>query len=218
LFYENGKIFQTQMKKKTPNAERPTPNVEWRPHSLRISGQPNSEYESNRKQKYDLEDRLLNFAVDVVELTEALPSTRSGNHIAGQLLRCGTSPYGNHGEVESAESRKDFIHKLKICLKELPDEALASPCGLPQETGSSLGLGNVPQRSRGADPNFRGQRAHRGKTRQMMLRGSQFGVRCSMFGVRCLLLILGVGRWALSVGRLLPLPVRIEHSASGVRR
>jgi hypothetical protein len=73
----------------------------------------------------------------------------------------------------------------------------------------------------------------------MMLRGSQFGVRCSMFGVRCLLLILGVGRslllslnvecWALppawmslrlgeSVGRLLPLPVRIEHSASGVRR
>lgn len=106
-------------KNQTPNAERPTPNIEWRPHSLRISEQPNSEYESNRKQKYDLEDRLLDFAVNVVELTEALPSTRSGNHIAGQLLRCGTSPYGNHGEVESAESRKDFIHKLKICLKEL---------------------------------------------------------------------------------------------------
>jgi len=106
-------------KKQTPNAERPTPNIEWRPHSFRISEQPDSEYESNRKQKYDLEDRLLDFAVNVVELTEALPSTRSGNHIAGQLLRCGTSPYGNHGEVESAESRKDFIHKLKICLKEL---------------------------------------------------------------------------------------------------
>jgi four helix bundle protein len=55
----------------------------------------------------------------VVELTQALPSNRSCNHVAGQLLRCGTSPYGNHGEVESAESRKDFIHKLKICLKEL---------------------------------------------------------------------------------------------------
>jgi four helix bundle protein len=40
-------------------------------------------------------------------------------HIAGQLLRSGTSPYGNHGEVEAAESRKDFIHKLKVCLKEL---------------------------------------------------------------------------------------------------
>ncbi len=78
-----------------------------------------SVYGADCKQKYDLEDRLLNFAINVVELTEGLPHTRSGNHIAGQLLRCGTSPYGNHGEVESAESRKDFIHKLKVCLKEL---------------------------------------------------------------------------------------------------
>jgi four helix bundle protein len=107
------------MKKKTPNTERRTPNVEWNARGLRISEGADSEYGTNGKQKYDLEDRLLNFAVNVVELTEALPSTRAGNHIAGQLLRCGTSPYGNHGEVESAESRKDFIHKLKICLKEL---------------------------------------------------------------------------------------------------
>ena len=46
-------------------------------------------------------------------------STRAGNHIAGQILRSGTSPYPNHGEAEDAESRDDFIHKLKICLKEL---------------------------------------------------------------------------------------------------
>jgi four helix bundle protein len=62
---------------------------------------------------------LLDFAVQIVELTEALPNTRAANHITGQLLRSGTSPYGNHGELESAESCKDFVHKLKICLKEL---------------------------------------------------------------------------------------------------
>src|SRR5438270_8264590 len=59
------------------------------------------------------------FSARIIRLVDALPNTRAGNHIAGQLLRSGTSPYGNHGEVESAESRKDFIHKLKICLKEL---------------------------------------------------------------------------------------------------
>jgi four helix bundle protein len=47
----------------------------------------------------------------IIEFVESLPNTRAGNHIAGQLLRCGTSPLSNHGEVEAAESR--------ICLKEL---------------------------------------------------------------------------------------------------
>ena len=70
---------------------------------------PTEEYRNNKTPpKYDLEDRLLDFAVNIVELTESLPTTRSGNHIAGQLLRCGTSPLSNHGEVEAAESRKDF--------------------------------------------------------------------------------------------------------------
>lgn len=77
------------------------------------------EYSATPKRTYDLEDRLLEFAAKIVELTESLPNTRSGNHIAGQLLRCGTSPLSNHGEVEAAESRKDFLHKLRICLKEL---------------------------------------------------------------------------------------------------
>jgi four helix bundle protein len=57
--------------------------------------------------------------VVVVELTESLPNTRAGNHIAGQFLPCGTSPLSNHGKVEAAESRKDFLHKLRVCLKEL---------------------------------------------------------------------------------------------------
>ena len=69
--------------------------------------------------KYELEDRLLEFASAVIDLSESLPATRAGNHIAGQVLRSGTSPYPNHGEAEAAESREDFIHKLKICLKEL---------------------------------------------------------------------------------------------------
>ena len=68
---------------------------------------------------YDLEDRLLEFGAKIVQLTESLPNTRAGNHIAGQLLRCGTSALSNHGEVEAAESRRDFLHKLRICLKEL---------------------------------------------------------------------------------------------------
>jgi four helix bundle protein len=69
--------------------------------------------------KFDLEDRLLEFASAVIDLSESLPATRAGNHVAGQILRSGTSPYPNHGEAEAAESREDFIHKLKICLKEL---------------------------------------------------------------------------------------------------
>ena len=68
---------------------------------------------------YDLEDRLLEFAAAVIELSENLPANRAGNHVAGQILRSGTAAYPNHGEAEAAESRDDFIHKLKICLKEL---------------------------------------------------------------------------------------------------
>jgi four helix bundle protein len=71
------------------------------------------------KRTFDLEGRLLEFAAAAIDLSESLPATRAGNHIAGQILRSGTSPYPNHGEAEAAESRGDFIHKLKICLKEL---------------------------------------------------------------------------------------------------
>ncbi len=68
---------------------------------------------------YDLEERLLNYAAEIIKFTEELPNSRAGNHVAGQLLRSGTSPLSNHGEAESAESHDDFVHKLKICLKEL---------------------------------------------------------------------------------------------------
>src|SRR3712207_4514387 len=68
---------------------------------------------------WDLEERLLEFAARIVRLVESLPKTRASAHLGGQLMRSGTSPLLNHGEAESAESPDDFVHKLRICLKEL---------------------------------------------------------------------------------------------------
>ena len=68
------------------------------------------------KQRYDLEERLLEYSVRIIKIVEQLPNTKAGNHVAGQLLRSGTSPYPNHGEAQAAESPKDFIHKLRISL------------------------------------------------------------------------------------------------------
>jgi four helix bundle protein len=69
--------------------------------------------------KHDLEDRLIRFVVLIIEIVETMSDTKSGNHMGGQLLRSGTSPALNYGEAQSGESRKDFIHKIKIVLKEL---------------------------------------------------------------------------------------------------
>ncbi len=72
-----------------------------------------------KAQKFDLEERLIKFAIQVLEIAEALPRTRIGNHVAGQLIHCGTSPPPNYAEAQSAESANDFIHKIKVVLKEL---------------------------------------------------------------------------------------------------
>jgi len=69
--------------------------------------------------KFDLEERLINFAVLIIEIANELPNTKAGNHLSGQLVRSGTSPALNYGEAQSGESRKDFIHKIKVVLKEL---------------------------------------------------------------------------------------------------
>ena len=71
------------------------------------------------QQKYDLEDRLLEYAASVIRLVEDMSVTRAANHVGGQLLRSGTSPLFNHGEAQAAESPNDFVHKMKVCLKEL---------------------------------------------------------------------------------------------------
>src|SRR5262245_36206269 len=67
----------------------------------------------------DLAERLLDFAARVGKVVDALPETRLGRHIAGQFIRCGTAAAPNYAEACAAESKKDFVHKLGICLKEL---------------------------------------------------------------------------------------------------
>ena len=71
------------------------------------------------RQVYDLEERLLEFSVHSIRLSRQIESSEAGKHVANQLLRSSTSPMANHAEAQAAESAKDFIHKLKISLKEL---------------------------------------------------------------------------------------------------
>ena len=106
---EPGLNYGEGLKGRTSNVQRPTFNVQ------RREEQPPAVSEK----RFDLEERLLEYAVRIIRLVDALPQTRAGRHVADQLLRCGTSPLANHGELQGAESRKDFIHKLGICLKEI---------------------------------------------------------------------------------------------------
>jgi four helix bundle protein len=91
----------------------------------------------------DLSERLLDFAARIGKVVDALPSTRLGRHIAGQLVCSGTSPGPNYEEARGAESRKDFVHKLSICLKELRESRfwirlIAKTELLPETKMSSL--------------------------------------------------------------------------------
>ena len=74
---------------------------------------------SSQTRADELEERLIDFAVRIVKLSATLPKTPAGKHIAGQILRSGTSPAPNYGEARGAESHNDFVHKLRIVLKEL---------------------------------------------------------------------------------------------------
>ena len=69
--------------------------------------------------KFDLEERLIDFSVLIIEIVNEMPNSKAGNHLSGQLVRSGTSVSLNYGEAQSGESRKDFIHKMKVVLKEL---------------------------------------------------------------------------------------------------
>jgi len=79
----------------------------------------NTEETAKNKGKFDLEDRLIDFVIRISEVAEALPNTVLGKYLKGQIIRSGTSPALNYGEAQSAESTNDFVHKLKIVLKEL---------------------------------------------------------------------------------------------------
>ena len=67
----------------------------------------------------DIQERLIDFAVNIIQLSTKFPKSSAGKHIANQILRSGTSPAPNYAEARSAESSNDFIHKLKVALKEL---------------------------------------------------------------------------------------------------
>ena len=72
----------------------------------------------------ELSNRMLEFAVEIGKIVDLLPRTRFGQQIANQLVRCGTSPAPNYEESCAAESRRDFVHKLSICLKELRESSM----------------------------------------------------------------------------------------------
>ena len=119
----------------------------------------------------ELEARLIRFAVRMISIAESLPTTKAGNHLANQLVRSGTSPALNYGEAQDAESRTDFIHKLKIITKELRETRvslqiieLMSPVNSSEELHQSLDECNQlisifvksiqTSRSTGKDPTF----------------------------------------------------------------
>jgi four helix bundle protein len=179
-------------RKRLPNVERPKLNVEWLAvredegaYASKIKTFNVQRSTSNAQLKsthFDLEDRLLEFSARIIRLVDALPNTRAANHVAGQLLRCGTSPLGNHGEVQAAESRRDFVHKLRICLKEFKETrrfVKALPASFSAENGAHSS-GN-----RGAHQNIRCEHPHDRKEWEMSLR----------------FLRLNVERWTLGVER-----------------
>ena len=106
---ESGVDHAERPKDRTSNVQRSTSNIQRREEKPAIASETT----------FDLEERLLEYAVRIIRLVDALPGSPAGRHVGNQLLRCGTSPLANHGEVQGAESRKDFIHKLGLCLKEI---------------------------------------------------------------------------------------------------
>ena len=69
--------------------------------------------------KFDLEERLINFSVSIIDFISEIPKSYIGIHLSKQLARSGTSVSLNYGEAQASESKKDFIHKMKVVLKEL---------------------------------------------------------------------------------------------------
>lgn len=83
-----------------------------------------SQSKASQSKADELEERLIDFAVRIIKLTSRLPKTPAGKHIAGQILRSGTSPAPNYGEARGAESTADFVHKLGVVLKELNETSI----------------------------------------------------------------------------------------------
>ncbi len=102
----------------------------------------------SNERKYDLEDRLIDFTIKCSEIVEMLVPSKLGNHIGGQLTRSSSSCALNYGEAQAAESPNDFIHKLKIVLKELRESRIClkiiikKPLLVDEKIGFSLSESN----------------------------------------------------------------------------
>jgi four helix bundle protein len=81
--------------------------------------------------------RLVSFPVQIIEWVGYLPKTSAGRHVSGQILRSDTSPAPNYGEARGAEGRADFVHKLRIAIKELIETSIWLLIILEGRTGSS---------------------------------------------------------------------------------
>jgi four helix bundle protein len=79
---------------------------------------------ADAKKAEELERRFVLFAAQIVDVSSKMPRTFQGRHISRQIMRSGTATASNYGEARGAESRTDFVHKLKIVLKELNETAV----------------------------------------------------------------------------------------------
>jgi len=104
----------------------------------------------NEKPNYDLEERLLDFGAAIITLTRKLNGDYAERHVGNQLLRSGTAPLSHHGEAQAAESPADFIHKLRLALKELREserwlKLIVRAELLPKEAGLTPLLNEIDQ-------------------------------------------------------------------------
>ena len=104
------------MRMKGKQTEHPISNKEF---PIMKEENTNRREKSVKKRTFDLQERFIGYAASIIKLADGIPETKAGKHICSQILRSGTSPAPNYGEAQSAESPSDFIHKLKIALKEL---------------------------------------------------------------------------------------------------
>lgn len=91
--------------------------------------------------EFDLQGRLVSFSTHIIQIVRGLPKTLEGKHFAKQLIRSGTAPALSYAEAQGAESRRDFIHKMKIALKELRESRVSVIIiqeGIPGNYGESL--------------------------------------------------------------------------------
>ena len=165
----------------------------------------------------------------IIRLVDALPPTRAGRHVADQLLRCGTSPLGNHGEVQGAESRKDFIHKLRICFKELREARRWLRLVHRVPLIVALEGRTTSDRNRGSNQNLLSQHSNRGEEQKVSLATKThpgWTLNVCFIGSRpqsgrgfpeAASSSLDVERWTLNVGRLLAALVRSPGGFSSAR-